>query len=91
MESIKRSIEVNASVEEVRGCWNSSGQADSGVVTFDALGADRTRVTLELTDAPERGEPIPLAARLEQTLEDFRNLVEPSVMEELVSHNWRGF
>jgi hypothetical protein len=91
METIKRSIEVNASIEKVRGCWKGSGDEDSGVVSFEALGADRTRVTLELASVPDRAETLALAAGVERRLEEFRDLVEPSVMEELVSHNWQGF
>jgi uncharacterized membrane protein len=146
MESIKRSIEVHASVDEVYSYWmrvedfplfmkslrevrqvgegrfywrverdglpyesveeislmipnqriawrNVSGYENSGVVSFEAVGPELTQVTLELAYEPDSGwhEPFALAERIERTLEDFRELAEPSVMEELVSHNWRGF
>jgi uncharacterized membrane protein len=146
MESIKRSIEVHAPVEEVYGRWtrvedfplfmrslrevrrlgerrfywraerdgipyeaveeisltipnhriawrNVSGAENSGVVSFDSLAPDLTRVTLDLAYVPDSGwhEPYALAERIELTLDAFRDLIEPSVMEELVSHNWRGF
>lgn len=146
MESIKRSIEVHAPVEEVYARWtrvedfplfmkslrevrregerrfywraerdglpyeaveeislmipnrriawrNVSGSENSGVVTFDSLGPDLTRVTLDLAYIPDSGwhDPFALAERIERTLAAFRELVEPSVVEELVSHNWRGF
>ena len=146
MESIKRSIEVQAPVEEVYSRWthvedfplvmrslrevkrvgerrfywraerdglpyeaveeislmipnrriawrNVSGAENSGVVSFDALAPDLTRVTLDLAYVPDSGwrEPSALVERIERTLEAFRDLAEPSVMEELVTHNWRGF
>jgi len=146
MESIKRSIEVNASVDEVYGYWsrveefplfmkslqevrqvgerrfywrverdglpyesveeislmipnhriawrNVSGYENSGVVSFEPLGPNVTRVTLELAYTPDSGwhEPFALEDRIERTLEAFRDLVEPSVMEELVTHNCWGF
>jgi uncharacterized membrane protein len=147
MESIKRSIEVHAPVEEVYERWthveefplfmrslcevrrldegrfywraerdgvpyeaveeislmipnhriawrNVSGAENSGVVSFDAILPDVTVVTLDLAYVPDSGwhEPSALATRIERTLEAFRDLAEPGgVMEELVSHNWRGF
>ena len=146
MESIKRSIEVHAPVEEVYDRWthvedfplfmrslrevrrigdcrfywraerdglpyeaveeislmipnhriawrNVSGSENSGVVSFDCLAPDLTRVTLDLAYVPDSGwhEPYALAERIERILDAFRDVVEPSVMEELVTHNWRGF
>jgi uncharacterized membrane protein len=147
MESIKRSIEVHAPVEEVYTRWtrvedfplfmeslrevrrvgdrrfywraerdglpyeaveeislmipnhriawrNVSGSENSGVVSFDSLAPDLTRVTLDLAYVPDSGwhEPFALAERIERTLDCFRDLAEPSgLMEELVTHNWRGF
>ncbi|MGA3170968.1 MAG: SRPBCC family protein [Chthoniobacteraceae bacterium] len=146
MESIKRSIEVHAPVEEAYGRWthiedfplfmrslrevrrvgerrfywraeregiayesveeislmipnhriawrNVSGSENSGVVTFEELGPELTFVTLDLAYEPDSGwhEPYALAERIELTLDAFRDLVEPSFMEELVAHNWQGF
>jgi len=146
MESIKRSIEVHAPVEEVYARWshveefplfmpsvrevnrvgegrfqwraerdgvpyeameeislmipnhriawrNVSGEESSGVVSFDSLAPDVTRVTLDLAYVPDSGwnEPRALAGRIERALDAFRQLAEPGIMEELVSHNWRGF
>ncbi len=146
MESIKRSIEVHAPVEEVYARWthveefplfmpslrevrrvderryhwravrdgvpyeameeislmipnhriawrNVSGGENSGVVSFDSVAPDVTRVTLDLAYVPDSGwhEPTALAARIERILDGFRELAEPSIMEELVTHNWRGF
>jgi uncharacterized membrane protein len=89
------------SVEEIsqldpnrRIAWrNVSGAGHWGVVSFESLGPDRTRVTLKLAFIPdsEWHEPYVLAERIERSLEAFRNLVEPSVMEDLVTRNWRGF
>jgi uncharacterized membrane protein len=147
MESIRRSIEVHAPVEDVYGRWthvedfpqfmkslrevhqvderhfywraerdgvpyesveeisltipnhriawrNVAGEENSGVVSFDAISPEVTRVTLDLAYVPDSGwnEPDALAERIEDTLDAFRDLAEPSgVMEELVTHNWRGF
>jgi len=146
MESIKRSIEVHAPVEEVYELWsrvedfplfmtslrevrrvderrfywraerdglayeaveeislmipnhriawrNVSGTENSGVVSFDSLAPEVTRVTMDLAYVSDSGwhEPRALAGRIERTLDAFRELAEPSIMEELVAHNWRGF
>jgi len=147
MESIRRSIEVHAPVEEVYGRWtkvedfplfmkslrevhrvdarrfywraerdgvpyeaveeisltipnhriawrNVDGEENSGVVSFDSIDPETTRVTLDLAYEPDSGwnEPNALADRIECTLDAFRDLAEPDgVMEELVTHNWRGF
>ena len=86
--------EISLQIPNQRFAWrNVSGGENSGVVSFDALAPDATRVTLDLAYVPDSGwhEPTALAVRIEAILEGFRELVEPSVMEELVAHNWRGF
>ena len=77
-----------------RIAWrNVSGSENSGVASFDSITEEMTRVTLDLAYVPDSGwhEPSALAERIERTLDAFRDLVEPSVIEELVAHNWRGF
>lgn len=86
--------EISLMIPNHRIAWrNVSGSENSGVVSFESITADMTRVTLDLAYVPDSGwhEPSALADRIERTLEAFRDLVEPSVMEELVTHNWRGF
>jgi len=86
--------EISLMIPNHRIAWrNVSGSENSGVVTFDELGQETTLVTLDLAYVPDSGwhEPVELAERIEHTLDAFRDLAEPSVMEELVSHNWRGF
>ncbi len=86
--------EISLTIPNHRIAWrNVSGSENSGVVSFEAVAPGITRVTLELAYVPDSGwhEPFALAERIERTLEAFCDLVEPSVMEELVAHNWRGF
>ena len=86
--------EISLMIPNTRIAWrNVSGSENSGVVSFESITADMTRVTLDLAYVPDSGwhEPSALAERIERTLDAFRELVEPSVIEELVSHNWRGF
>ena len=88
--------EISLMIPNRRIAWrNVSGGENSGVVSFDAPSPGITTVTLELAYVPDSGwhEPEALAARIERILEAFRDLAEPGggVMEELVTHNWRGF
>jgi len=86
--------EISLQIPNHRIAWrNVSGAENSGVVSFEPITDEMTRVTLDLAYVPDSGwhEPSALAERIERTLEAFRDLVEPSVMEELVTHNWRGF
>ena len=86
--------EISLMIPNQRIAWrNVSGSENSGVVSFESITGDMTRVTLDLAYVPDSGwhEPSALADRIERTLDAFRELVEPSVIEELVSHNWRGF
>jgi uncharacterized membrane protein len=87
--------EISLMIPNHRIAWrNVSGSENSGVVSFESLGPEITRVTLDLAYVPDSGwhEPYALAERIEMTLDAFRDLIEPGgVMEELVTHNWRGF
>ena len=87
--------EISLMIPNQRIAWrNVSGTENSGVVSFDQIEPTLTRVTLDLAYMPDSGwhEPFALAERIERTLEAFRDLSEPGgVMEELVTHNWRGF
>lgn len=86
--------EISLVIPNRRVAWrNVSGSENSGVVSFDAVADDITAVTLDLAYVPDSGwhEPSALVARIEATLQAFREIIEPSVMEELVTHNWRGF
>jgi len=86
--------EISLMIPNRRIAWrNVSGGENSGVVSFESLAPDATRVTLDLAYVPDSGwhEPSALAARIERILDAFRDLAEPSIMEELVAHNWRGF
>jgi len=87
--------EISLMIPNRRIAWrNVSGSENSGVVSFDYLESALTRVTLDLAYVPDSGwhDPFALAERIERTLDAFRDLVEPGgVMEELVTHNWRGF
>jgi len=82
-------------VPDQRVVWEStSGTRNDGVVRFASLGADRTRVDVELAFAPtsvtERvGSAIGLAdRRVKADLERFRKLVEQQGGEP--SGGWRG-
>jgi len=86
--------EISLMIPNHRIAWrNVSGSENSGVVSFESLGPALTCVTLDLAYVPDSGwhEPAALADRIGHILDAFRDLVEPSVVEELVSHNWRGF
>jgi len=86
--------EISLMIPNHRIAWrNVSGSENSGVASFDSITEEMTRVTLDLAYVPDSGwhEPSALAERIERTLDAFRDLVEPSVIEELVAHNWRGF
>jgi len=86
--------EISLMIPNHRIAWrNVSGSENSGVVSFERLGLESTRVTLDMAYVPDSGwhDPEALAQRIERTLDAFRELIEPSLMEELVHHNWRGF
>jgi uncharacterized membrane protein len=86
--------EISLMIPNHRIAWrNVSGGENSGVVSFDTVAPEITLVTLALAYVPDSGwnEPAALAARIQRILDAFRELAEPSIMEELVSHNWRGF
>jgi uncharacterized membrane protein len=86
--------EFSLMIPDHRIAWrNVSGSENSGVVSFEDVGGEHTRVTLDLAYVPDSGwhEPTALAERIERTLDAFRDLAEPSDMEELVAHNWKGF
>ena len=60
--------EISLMIPNHRIAWrNVSGGENSGVVSFDAVGSDFTRVTLDLAYVPDSGwhEPKALAARIE--------------------------
>jgi uncharacterized membrane protein len=86
--------EISLMIPNHRIAWrNVSGSENSGVVSFEELAADITQVTLDMVYLPDGGwhDPDELARRIELTLEAFKELVEPSMMEELVLHNCWGF
>jgi uncharacterized membrane protein len=87
--------EVSLMIPNRRIAWrNVSGSENSGVVSFEPDGAEDTVVTLDMAYVPDSGwhSPAKLEGRIGDILESFRDLVEPGgVMEDLVSHNWRGF
>jgi uncharacterized membrane protein len=86
--------EISLMIPNHRIAWrNVSGGENSGVVSFDTVAPDVTRVTLDMAYMPDSGwhDPEALGARIERILDCFREFAEPSIMEELVTHNWRGF
>ncbi len=87
--------EVSLMIPNRRIAWrNVSGNENSGVVSFEPDGEEATVVTLDMAYIPDSGwqSPAKLEGRIGDILESFRDLVEPGgVMEDLVSHNWRGF
>ena len=86
--------EISLMIPNQRIAWrNISGSENSGVVSFEVLPPDSTLLTMELAYVSDSGwhEPAALAERIEHILSAFRDLVEPSLMEELVTHNRQGF
>lgn len=86
--------EISLMIPNRRIAWrNVSGAEASGVVTFDRLEPESTRITLDMACTPDGGwhDPSVLGERIEETLETFRRLIEPGVIEDLVTNNWRGF
>ena len=70
-------------IPDLRVAWESeSGEYTSGVVSFQALGPDRTRVTLDLSYDPKgfienAGDTIGVVSRrIENDLEHFKEFIE---------------
>ena len=81
-------------IPDLRVAWESeSGEYTSGVVSFQALGPDRTRVTLELSYDPKgfienAGDTIGVVSRrIENDLEHFKEFIENRGQE---TGAWRG-
>ena len=81
-------------IPDLRVAWESeSGEYTSGVVSFQALGPDRTRVTLELSYDPKgfienAGDTIGVVSRrIENDLERFKEFIENRGQE---TGAWRG-
>jgi uncharacterized membrane protein len=86
--------EITDQAPDHRVTWRSTdGVSNSGVVLFEPLGPDRTRVNLELDYAPEGavekiGETIGVPARqVENDLERFKDFIENRGAE---TGGWRG-
>ena len=81
-------------IPDHRIAWESeSGEYTSGVVSFQALGPDRTRVTLEISYDPKgfienAGDTIGVVSRrIENDLEHFKEFIENRGKE---TGAWRG-
>jgi uncharacterized membrane protein len=81
-------------IPDHRIAWESeSGEYTSGVVTFERLGADRTRVTLEMSYEPEgivesAGDALGVVSRrIANDLENFKEFIENRSQE---TGAWRG-
>ena len=81
-------------IPDLRVAWESeSGEYTSGVVSFQALGPDRTRVTLELSYDPKgfienAGDTIGVVSRrIENDLDHFKEFIENRGQE---TGAWRG-
>jgi uncharacterized membrane protein len=81
-------------IPDLRVAWESeSGEYTSGVVSFQALGPDRTRVTLEISYDPKgfienAGDTIGVVSRrIENDLERFKEFIENRGQE---TGAWRG-
>ena len=81
-------------IPDHRIAWESeSGEYTSGVVSFQALGPDRTRVTLEISYDPKgfienAGDTIGVVSRrIENDLEHFKEFIENRGQE---TGGWRG-
>jgi uncharacterized membrane protein len=81
-------------IPDHRIAWESeSGEYTSGVVSFQALGPDRTRVTLEISYDPKgfienAGDTIGVVSRrIENDLEHFKEFIENRGQE---TGAWRG-
>jgi hypothetical protein len=86
--------EITEQIPDKRIVWNSiDGTPNSGEVTFEPLGPDRTRITLTLAYEPEGilektadalGIP---SSQVEEDLNRFRNFIEANGVE---TNAWRG-
>ena len=93
-----RTVEYEADILEQipdkRIVWRSrAGKKTGGVVEFEALGPDRTRVTLDMTYEPQGvleniGDLLGIVSnRTHQDLENFKKLIESRGVE---TGAWRG-
>ena len=87
-------VEITEQIPDTRIAWRSiSGVANEGIITFDSLGADRTRVTLEMTYMPETltedvGDAFgAVKLQTKQNLTKFKKLLENRGSE---TGAWRG-
>ena len=85
---------ITEQVPDARVAWRSTtGKANGGVVTFQPLDADRTRVTVQMDYQPEGmaesvGSALGLASRrVKSDLERFRELIEA---RGTANGAWRG-
>ncbi|MEQ1501932.1 MAG: SRPBCC family protein [Myxococcota bacterium] len=92
--TVEYEADIVAQIPDQRIAWRSvSGKETGGVVDFESLGPDRTRVTLEMTYEPEGvleniGDLVGLVAmRTRDDLENFKKHMESRGVE---SGGWRG-
>ena len=85
---------ITEQIPDLRVAWESeSGEYTSGVVSFQALGPDRTRVTLEISYYPKgfienAGDTIGVVSRrIENDLDHFKEFIENRGQE---TGAWRG-
>jgi uncharacterized membrane protein len=81
-------------IPDHRIAWESeSGEYTSGVVTFQSLGGDRSRITLEMSYEPKgfvenTGDALGVVSRrVENDLENFKGFIENRGQE---TGAWRG-
>lgn len=86
--------EITEQVPDQKIAWRStSGAPNNGIVRFEPLGADRTRVHLTMEYEPEGameniGDALGvMSGRLQNTVEDFKNFIEARGRE---TGGWRG-
>jgi uncharacterized membrane protein len=86
--------EISLLIPERRMAWRSiTGPENSGVVSFQGLESGATRVTLEMRYIPngDWNDPDSLRGWLGDHLRNFKEVMEGSVVGEMVARNWQGF
>ena len=86
--------EITLQIPHQRIAWRSlSGMENSGVVIFHEMTPGQTQVTLQMKYAPygawDNAQAV--TARIQRNLEQFKALMETSIVGEIVDKNARGF
>lgn len=86
--------EITLQIPARRIAWRSvSGWESSGVVAFQDAEGGKTQITMSMTyhAASDVDNAETVSARLQESLQGFKEMLESSAIEDIVENNWQGF